>query len=495
MKALQRLLSAFFRGSDSGQSLVEYLMIVGAVALVGIAGFGRYGQAVKSDLGANARHIEGEGLPTAEGILGSLGADYNELPGWCVKPNYCFAAGTPVQTEHGDRAIESVRVGDRIWARDLHTGAVALRPVVNTYRTSHVPVVDLELSFDLGQTEQLFVTRNHLFWVEGAGWVRADALAAQPLWSTEAQLSAHPHELKAEPTTVYNLEVSDFHSYFVGHSHVLVHNGDPDSEGCPGSADDSSNPPPPENPPPAETSGNAPLECGETGGYKDALGGGTASRAQRRGANGMERDHIPSGQALKTRAARVLDQLVAQQMEEKCRWLSPTELDKLEEEVARLQAAARASLPDAVEDAGFAIAVPRKFHYAGRTRGSKNYTGSDPLPGGYYAEQGDTRVKRYERDSDDLHLAAQEDIARYERLLGTDGLRDADGNLVPGEYTGTDLSSDCRELILKAIEDIRSKTDQQYEQELARVAQEQLNKAGLNGLLEQKCSEPSASSN
>ena len=151
MNALKRLFVALFRGSESGQSLVEYLIIVGACAFVGIAGFSRYGQSVKTDLGANARHIEGEGLPNTEGILGSLGADYNELPGWCVKPNYCFAAGTPVDTERGERAIESVRVGDRIWARDLNTGAIALRPVVNTYRTPNVPVVDLELSAGPGR--------------------------------------------------------------------------------------------------------------------------------------------------------------------------------------------------------------------------------------------------------------------------------------------------------------------------------------------------------
>ena len=229
MKLLKRLLLALFRGHEEGQSLIEYLIIIGACSLVGIAGFSRYGQSVKKDLGADARHIEGDGLPSTEGILGSLGAEYNELPGWCVKPNYCFAKGTPVQTENGDRPIESVRVGDRIWSRDVKTGAIALRPVVNTYRTPSVPVIDLELSASHAAIEQLAVTRGHLFWVEGVGWLRADALAAQPLWSTEAQLGAKLIREQPEPTTVYNLEVSEFHSYFVGHSHVLVHNGDPDS--------------------------------------------------------------------------------------------------------------------------------------------------------------------------------------------------------------------------------------------------------------------------
>jgi len=239
VKLLRRSIIALFCGDEEGQTLVEYLIVVGACALVGIAGFSRYGQIVKKDLAANAKHIEGEGLPSTEGILGSLGADYNELPGWCVKPNYCFGKGTPVQTETGDRPIESVRIGDRVWARDVKTGAIALRPVVNTYRTLDTPVVDLELSASRpdasrtsaghGAVEQLAVTRGHLFWVEGTGWVRADSLAARPLWSTEAQLGATLIREQPEPTTVYNLEVSEFHSYFVGHSHVLVHNGDPGS--------------------------------------------------------------------------------------------------------------------------------------------------------------------------------------------------------------------------------------------------------------------------
>jgi len=243
------------------------LIVIGACALLGIAGFTRYGRVVKADLAANARHIEGEGLPNTEGLLSMVGADYNEIPGWCVKPNYCFAAGTPVRTETGDRAIESIVKGDRIWARDVKTGAVALRPVLDTYRTPNVPVIDLELTASSGGTEQLAVTRGHLFWVEGAGWVRADALAAEPLWSTEARLSSRLVRQEPEPTTVYNLEVAEFHSYFVGHSHVLVHNGDPGS--CPNdpSSDASSKPPPqpseycPPETPYKSSDGNSPGLC------------------------------------------------------------------------------------------------------------------------------------------------------------------------------------------------------------------------------------------
>jgi len=481
MNALKRLFVALFRGSDSGQSLVEYLIIVGACAFVGIAGFSRYGQSVKTDLGANARHIEGEGLPNTEGILGSLGVDYNELPGWCVKPNYCFAAGTPVDTERGERAIESIRVGDRIWARDLNTGAIALRPVVNTYRTPNVPVVDLELSAGRGPSEHLFVTRNHLFWVEGAGWLRADALATQPLWSTKASFSANLVPRDREPTTVYNLEVSGFHSYFVGHSHVLVHNETANDPSCPGGADGAAATPVP-SARPART--RPPIECGEHGSYRGDLGGGRATPKQRRDADEMERDHIPSGAALATRAERIFDQMVDDQVGELCRDPTPAQREALQEKIAEYKKNAHGSLHDAVTDGAFATALPIPFHYETRSRGGRNQTAEPALPGGVYDNDGIESVKRYERDSEDLYAAAQADIQRYKELLGLDG--------ASGEYTG-ELSDDCRERIEQALDKIRNKTDKQYEEELAQLARKKLkrDRRKLEDLVETNCPDPS----
>ena len=459
MNALKRLLRAWLSSSDSGQSLVEYLIIVGACALVGVAGFSRYGKSVNSDLRADAKHIEGEGLPNTEGILGSLGADYNELPGWCVKPNYCFAAGTPVQTENGDRAIESIRIGERIWARDVNTGAVALRPVVNTYRTPRVPVIELQLSAGLTAPEHLFVTRNHLFWVEGRGWLRADALESEPLWSTDARLRANLLDFDDEPTTVYNLEVSEFHSYFVGHNHVLVHNGDPDSSSCPSAV--STTPAPAPSTSASVPGRRKPLDCGEHGTYRGDLGGGNARGKQRRDSNDFERDHIPSGAALETRAERIFDQMVDDEVEAQCRDLTPEQLDALEE----YKKAAHSSLHGAVTDAAFAAALPIPLHYAGRTRGGKNQTMVPPLPGGVYDKNGVTSVTQYQRDSEELYEAAQADIKRYERLLGLDGS--------PGEYD-QDLTDKCRELIQQALDKIRNKSDKDYEDGLTQVARKKL---------------------
>lgn len=437
-----------------GKSLVEYLIVIGACALLGIVGFTRYARVVKSDLAANARHIEGEGLPSTEGILSLVGADYNEVPGWCVKPNYCFAAGTPVQTESGDRAIESIVRGDRVWARDVSSGAIALRTVVNTYRTANVPVVDLELHSGLATREQLTVTPGHRFWVEGAGWLRADSLAERSLWSTEAPFTANIDGFESAPTTVYNLEVAEFHTYFVGHAHVLVHNGDPASSDC---GTDSTGETPTKNP--------YRVECGESGTYGSDLNGDFKGDDYRPTGKKIQRDHIPSGGALKARADKILDDLVKEQMKARCRYLTPTARKKLDEQVKNMKAVAEKALNTAINNDGYAIAMPTELHNEGRTYGNKN---KDLIA----------------QDSQELQLAAQADIEAYEELLGIG--TDEHGNPRKPTYKGP-MPAGCKEQIVAALERARNKTDAQYQAEMEQFANQQMQQAGLTTLIKDSC--------
>jgi hypothetical protein len=470
--ALFGKLAAWCLGEAEGQATIEYLLIVGACALVGVAGFSQYGATLKRDLGANAKHIEGQGLPGIENTLSTLGADYNEVPGWCVKPNYCFAAGTPVDTEHGDRPIESIAVGERVWARDVTSGAIALRTVVNRYRTNGVKVVDLELSSALGQRERVAVTPGHLFWIEGAGWTRADSLSARPLWSIEDRLSAQIVGEGAEPATVYNLEVAEFHSYFVGRAHVLVHNGDPASSGCPEPPASTNSPSVPSAAAP-HPPGTGPLECGESGSYA-ALGGGSGKRP----ANGMERDHIPSGRALEARTAKLIQERAEQEMVARCRDLTPDEKKELAAQVKKMVEAASAHKPleRAVKAKTFTVALPLKLHEQGRTWRNKNKEVIGP-----------NNEKRYELDGQDLAAAAQADIARYRELLGVDGN--------DPEYTGTDVSDECKERILKVLDDLENKSKDAYDTELKPIAQAQLDKAGFSAALDEKCGGATEASN
>ncbi len=271
-RALACALVRPFSGSSSGATLVEYLIITGFIALFAIGAFSRFGTVIHAGLKAEASRIEGKGLPSAGDLLGSLGDSpppscdlANRNNPFCVHGSgFCFAKGTPVAAEGGDRPIESIGVGDRVWARDAESGLVALRPVTTKFVTPGMPTIDLELSAG-SHSELVTVTPGHRFWVEGTGWTPAEDLERSPLaslqdslWAiplsgvpppqegrlgttllasgTAGSLSATPLSSRSTTTTVYNLEVDGFHSYFVGHLHALVHNqnSQPNANNCPG---------------------------------------------------------------------------------------------------------------------------------------------------------------------------------------------------------------------------------------------------------------------
>jgi hypothetical protein len=326
-----------------------------------------------------------------------------------------------------------------------------LRPVLNTFVTAGVPVVELELFSNARPSERLRVTPGHRFWVESLGWVRADALGRgapgeRLLWSTEAPLSASIVSEKPAPTTVYNLEVAEFHSYFVGQNHVLVHNGNSTGDVCPEVAP--VDPPPPEDP----IEYLARITCGESGTYKDDLGGGFRSVQQKtnRPSGTMQRDHVPSTAAQVRRAQKLMAELREKMMSNKCRDLTPEEQDQLE-------AAAEKALKDlgpSVQDQGFAVVEPGKLH--GNTRTYQQ------------------TPAQAEADSEDLQAAAQADIAKIRELLQDPAYR-------------RNLQNGCAEKILAALAPIENKTNADYDQALTDIARAELEKAGFSSIIESTC--------
>ena len=79
-----------------------------------------------------------------------------------------------------------------------------------------------------GEQETIDSTPEHPFYVEGLGWVEASALhPGMTIWfanGTKGTVEDISNEGLEEPVTVYNFEVKDFHTYFVGECGVLVHN-------------------------------------------------------------------------------------------------------------------------------------------------------------------------------------------------------------------------------------------------------------------------------
>ena len=79
-----------------------------------------------------------------------------------------------------------------------------------------------------GEQETIDSTPEHPFYVEGLGWVEASSLhPGMTIWfanGTKGTVEDISNEGLEEPVTVYNFEVKDFHTYFVGESGALVHN-------------------------------------------------------------------------------------------------------------------------------------------------------------------------------------------------------------------------------------------------------------------------------
>ncbi|MCU0450914.1 MAG: polymorphic toxin-type HINT domain-containing protein [Bernardetiaceae bacterium] len=132
----------------------------------------------------------------------------------------CFPAGTPVAAARGLRPIEQMEVDDQVWAADEKTGAVALKAVTQVFARQADALVHLTIG-----GEALAATPEHPFFVNGE-WKPAGDLTPGDLVMRQNRELA-PVERVAfsyDPTPVFNLEVADYHTYFVGSLGTLVHN-------------------------------------------------------------------------------------------------------------------------------------------------------------------------------------------------------------------------------------------------------------------------------
>ena len=140
----------------------------------------------------------------------------------------CFVAGTAVVTSVGLVAIEHIKPGDMVLAENEETGEIAYKEVVRTFTNTTEELTHVTITTEDGQVETIDATPHHPFYVEGKGWVDACALhAGMVVWladGTKAIVTDVVTEGLEHPVTVYNFEVTDFHTYFVGDSGILVHN-------------------------------------------------------------------------------------------------------------------------------------------------------------------------------------------------------------------------------------------------------------------------------
>jgi hypothetical protein len=141
----------------------------------------------------------------------------------------CFGAGTLVEVPGDTRQpIEQIKPGDLVASRDPVTGRTAWKRVTRTTARLVSTVLTLAVAAAGGPPEIITTTPQHPFYVEGRGFVEAAQLGIGTSIVTRAGPALTVRSLEvsrtANATPVYNLEVEDSHTYFVGEYGLWVHN-------------------------------------------------------------------------------------------------------------------------------------------------------------------------------------------------------------------------------------------------------------------------------
>lgn len=155
-------------------------------------------------------------LPAEAAATRPLRASAVDLDRFCTAD--CFPAGTEVTTPDGLRAIDTIRVGERVrsgngW--DVVTGV---------HRAAAADIVSIDID---GQ--RLHATPGHVV-VTPAGWIAAADLRAESLvvaadgtWHSVARTS---RAALPSPVQVFNLQLATANSFAVGSGGVLVRSKD-----------------------------------------------------------------------------------------------------------------------------------------------------------------------------------------------------------------------------------------------------------------------------
>ena len=135
-------------------------------------------------------------------------------------PCGCFLAGTLVFTDTGQKAIENIQVGDKVWAYNDTTGDYALKKVVSLFSYVRDSVYNIRIG-----EETIQATADHPFFISGH-WLRVAELKVGDSVKTYDGSNLAIEQITVAPgrTTVYNFEVEDYHTYYVSKKKVLVHN-------------------------------------------------------------------------------------------------------------------------------------------------------------------------------------------------------------------------------------------------------------------------------
>ena len=227
-------------GYYPGRSLIN--LIVNANVVVGSAVAGTPALNITRLTTGDIVNVINNGSILGAGGRGGAAGSYSSVTtsGYYVNVQSCFLPGTLVSTPNGYVAIETIQVGDLVYAYNIgpeFNNSVALEPKTVTKTYTHTweeanQVTPL-LVITHSQGELIVTPEHELLCLDKVdpnsdypGFVRADALAVGDIIYAEDGSELTVTNISNGPEHyeyVYNIEVDDFHTYVA--DSVRVHNG------------------------------------------------------------------------------------------------------------------------------------------------------------------------------------------------------------------------------------------------------------------------------
>ena len=141
----------------------------------------------------------------------------------------CFVEGTQINTEDGNKNIEEIEKGDKVYSSNPETGETDLKEVKQVFVNEADTIVHIKIcDEDTSTIESIDTTEKHPFYVVDYGFKYASELKIgdeiKSLSGDIYSISEVSVDRLKVPIHVYNFEIEDWHTYYVSEAGVLVLN-------------------------------------------------------------------------------------------------------------------------------------------------------------------------------------------------------------------------------------------------------------------------------